>query len=168
MNMRRLCLFTSCLLAANVLAQTNTATTVSGRDEIAGGINDDLVTPDSQPIATRITVGFASDHAGPESVKPGTARIVTTDGRELKAFALTDGDNKGAVVGYMDEFTLMVREQKGARLGKVFSPRLCEKFKRLSKTTADGGSVSTTTYDGRPLTDAEAYVFEILDWVPKE
>jgi len=101
-------------------------------------------------------------------VNPGTARIVTTDGREVKAFALTDGENKGAVVGFLDEFTLMVREQKGTRLGKVFSPRLREKLKRLSKTTADGGSVATTTYDGRPLTEAEAYVFAILEWVPEE
>jgi hypothetical protein len=163
-----LCFFVICLLAANVPAQTNTTTAAAGRTEKAEGLNDNLVTPDGQPIGMRITVGFASDHIGPGSTRPGVARIVTTDGHELKAFALTDGANKGAVVGYLDEFTLMVREQKGTRLGKVFSPRLREKFKRMTQTASDGASVSTTTYDGRPLTEAEACAFEMAEWVPEE
>ena len=49
MNRRNLCLYARCLLAANVPAQTNAATAVAGRDEEAGGTNDNLVTQKRAP-----------------------------------------------------------------------------------------------------------------------
>jgi hypothetical protein len=41
----------------------------------------------------------------------------------------------------------------------------------LSQTnaaTTDGNSVTTTTYDGRPLTEAETCAFKMADWIPEE
>ena len=158
------CFLAVCLLAANVLAQTNASTAAMKPEISTNGLNDNLVTPDGKPIGIRITVGHVPDYLQAKDVKPGTARIVTEDAQELKAFALTEGDNAGAVVGYYYEDKVMVREQTGNRLGRVFSPRYREKVKSVSERTRDGNWVTRTTYDGRPATEAELFVFLRLNW----
>lgn len=155
------------LLAANVLAQTNIPSAAPRSAGTTNDLNDKLVTQDGTPICERYSIGLVSDHVRPGSppLNPWTARIVTSDGRDLEAFAFAEGEWKGALVGYIEEFTLMVREQDGKRLGKVFTPRFREKVKTVSEESADGTSTTKITYDGRAATDVEAYVFEAAGWV---
>jgi hypothetical protein len=157
-----------CLLAVNVLAQTNNTTAVSKPGETSGGLNDHLVMQDGNPIGIRITVGLIPDYNKPEMKQPGAARIVTAESLELIAYALTEGENEGAVVGYLDDGVLMVREQNGKRLGKVFAPRHREKYRSVTEETSDGKTVTRQTYDKRPVTAVEAYLFDLLNWFPKE
>lgn len=153
-----------CLLTANVLAQTNVSTSAPKPEVSTNGLNDNLVTPDGKPIGIRITVGKVPDYLEARQVKPGTARIVTEDAQEIKAFALTEGDNAGAVVGCYVEDKVWVREQTGKRLGKVFAPRFREKVQSVVEQARDGTWVTKTSYDGRPATEAELFVFVELNW----
>lgn len=156
-----------CLLAVKVLAQDQVSPNATGAAGTTEGINDNLVTAAGKPIGERVVVGLVSEHTRPDAIppKPGSARIVTAEGLELRAFALTSGERRGAVVGYVDDETLMVRDQKGENLGKVFSPRLREKLKSVSEKTAAGAAVIRVSYAGRPLTEAEAEVFAAVGWI---
>jgi hypothetical protein len=146
--------------ATNALARTGTP------EEAREDLNANLVRKDGTPIGVRISVGLVPDYAKSESVRPWMAAVLREDQISMNAFALTEGEHKGAVVGYLDDATLMVRDLDGKRLGKVFTPRSPEKFRNAYKRNADDEEVVTPTYDGRPLTEIEAYVFRLAGWQP--
>jgi hypothetical protein len=62
----------------------------------------------------------------------------------------------------------MVRQQDGSRLGKVFAPRFPEKLKIVPNKTVDNTTNFERTYDGRPVTEAETFVFDAVGWTSQK